>query len=162
MNYESEKTNWKSIFYGIQIIGVLAVIGTISFNFISSQMELRKKKAELADSTRLCESLARSATHGKVQVDNDVWGTQIKVSVAEGKEGVVARARSAGPDKQFSTGDDIVVEKVNLNLSRLAGAAAGKRAIRFIEGFKEGVKEGKDEEKKWVENENTTRKSYPD
>jgi hypothetical protein len=48
---------------------------------------------------------------------------------------------SPGKDKQLNTSDDIVVEKTDINKSRIIGRWVGKKTKEFAKGVIGGVKE---------------------
>lgn len=78
----------------------------------------------------------------------DPWGTKVQISYSQGGVAEVVRVRSAGPDREFQTNDDIFAEGISANLKGLgegikknAEETAAKAAKGFVKGAVEGVKE---------------------
>lgn len=82
----------------------------------------------------------------------DAWGTPLAVNYARGGLAETVTVRSAGPDRQFHTGDDIVSTGTSMNLAGVGegikqnaeelAANAAKGAVRgTVAGVREAVQE---------------------
>jgi hypothetical protein len=105
---------------------------------------------------RVVEELDKRTTETGVYVrvkeddikENDPWGTQLKVSYSQGGVAEAVTVRSAGPDKEFQTDDDVVAQGMAMNfkgvgegIKKNAEATAANMAKGVIKGTVEGVKE---------------------
>jgi hypothetical protein len=113
------------------------------------------EKAE-AQVRRIAADLDKSTTETGVYVrvkedeikEDDPWGTQVQVSYSQGGVAEVVSVRSAGPDHQFNTNDDVVAQGMAANLKGIGEGikknteeTANKAAKGLVKGTVEGVKE---------------------
>ena len=80
--------------------------------------------------------------------ETDPWGTRIEVSYSQGGVAETVSVRSAGPDRQFFSDDDLVASGVAVNLKGIgegikanAGKTAAKVAKGVVKGTVDGIKE---------------------
>jgi hypothetical protein len=80
--------------------------------------------------------------------ETDPWGTRIKVRYSQGGIAEIVEVRSAGPDREFNTGDDIVASRMAANLKGVgegikknAEETASRAAKGVVKGAIQGVKE---------------------
>src|SRR5262249_33798932 len=119
-----------------------------------------------AQVSRIVEELDKKTTstgaYERVKEGNvgekDPWGTPIKVTYAQGGLAEVVTVRSAGPDREFHTDDDLTAQGMTANLKGVGEgikqnveetvAKAAKGAVKgAFEGLKESVKESLAREK---------------
>ena len=114
-----------------------------------------REKAE-AQIQRLADDLDAKTTEtgvyfrvkeGEVK-EHDPWGTLIKVSYSQGGVAEMIEVRSAGPDREFHTTDDLATQRMAANLKGIgegirknAEATAAGAAKGLVKGTVEGVKE---------------------
>lgn len=112
-------------------------------------------KAE-AQTERIAEELDQRTTETGVYVrakegeiqEIDPWGTRIKVTYSQGGLAETISVRSAGPDREFHTDDDIEATAVSANLKGVgegikehAGETAANVAKGLVRGTVKGIKE---------------------
>ena len=112
-------------------------------------------KAE-AQVERIAEDLDKRTTNAGVYVrvkdgemtEKDPWGTPIKVSYSQGGVAEVLSVRSAGPDHEYNTDDDLVAQGLAANLKGIGEGlkqnieeSAAKAAKGVVKGTVDGVKE---------------------
>lgn len=112
-------------------------------------------KAE-AQVRRIVADLDRRTTETGVYVrvkegeikEQDPWGVPIQVSYAQGGMAEIVHVRSAGPDRQFHTRDDIHEQGIAVNLKGVgegikknAGDVAASTAKGLVKGTVDGIKE---------------------
>lgn len=109
---------------------------------------------------RIAEDLDKRTTETGVYIrlkeddikETDPWGTQIKASYSQGGVAEIVTVRSAGPDREFQTNDDVVAECMAANLKGIGEgvkknaeqttANAAKGAVKgTVEGVKESIKD---------------------
>ena len=80
--------------------------------------------------------------------ETDPWGTRIQVKYAQGGVAETVTVRSAGPDRQFLTRDDIHADGLAVNfkgvgegIKKNAGEVAANTAKGFVKGTVAGIKE---------------------
>jgi hypothetical protein len=80
--------------------------------------------------------------------ETDPWGTRIKVGYSQGGIAEIVEVRSAGPDHEFNTKDDIVTSRMATNLKGVgegikknAEDTASRAAKGVVKGAIQGVKE---------------------
>jgi len=109
-----------------------------------------------AQTARLAEQLDQKTTatgayvrvkDGEIQED-DPWGTRIKITYSQGGLAETISVRSAGPDREFHTDDDIEETAVSANLKGIgagikehAGEVAANAAEGVVRGTVKGIKE---------------------
>jgi len=112
----------------------------------SARAQVKRLAAELDERT------TESGVYIRVRADEiqekDPWSTTIQVSYSQGGVAEVVRVRSAGPDREFQTDDDLVAEGMTANLKGVGEGikkntedVAAKAAKGFIKGAVEGVRE---------------------
>lgn len=118
----------------------------------------QQKQIERAQSQvrKLAEDLDRKTTETGVYVrvdadeihETDPWGTRLQVGYAQGGLAETVTVRSAGPDGEFHTQDDIESLKVSANfkgvgtgIAKHAEQAATSTAKGIVKGAVAGVKE---------------------
>lgn len=69
----------------------------------------------------------------------DVWGTKIQYTFIWGQYKNVATCTSAGPDLKFGTGDDLSVQREDLNKTRIATKYIGSKTSEALKGFLKGL-----------------------
>lgn len=109
-----------------------------------------------AQVNRIAEDLDKRTTETGVYVrvkeneikENDRWGTRIKVSYSQGGVAETVSVRSAGPDREFHTDDDIVAQGMTANLKGVGegikkniGEAAENVARETVKGAIGGMKD---------------------
>jgi hypothetical protein len=114
-----------------------------------------REKAE-AQIQRLADALDAKTTETGVYIrvkdgeikENDPWGTRIKVSYSQGGVAEMIEVRSAGPDREFHTIDDLAAQRMAANLKGIgegikknAEATAAGAAKGLVKGAVEGAKE---------------------
>ena len=118
-----------------------------------SQAAIEKATAQV---NRIAEKLDKKTTKAGAYVrvdedeikERDPWGTKIQVSYSQGGLAEVVSVRSAGPDCEFHTSDDIVRECMTANLKGIGegikeniGETAAEAAKGAVKGTVDGVKE---------------------
>jgi hypothetical protein len=80
--------------------------------------------------------------------ENDPWGTQIQVTYSQGGVAETVTVRSAGPDRQLHTSDDLLAQGAAVNFKGIgegiknnAETTAANAAKGAVKGTIEGVKE---------------------
>lgn len=120
---------------------------------------VRIEKAQ-AQVRRIAEDLDKRTTETGVYIrvkeadikEIDPWGTSIKVTYAQGGVAETVTVRSAGPDREFQTNDDITAGGMSANLKGIgegikknaeqAAANVAKGAVKgTVAGVKESIKE---------------------
>jgi hypothetical protein len=114
-----------------------------------------REKAE-AQIQRLADELDAKTTESGVYIrvkdgeikETDPWGTPVKVSYSQGGVAEMIEVRSAGPDREFHTSDDLGAQRMAANLKGIgegikknAEATAAGAAKGLVKGAVEGVKE---------------------
>jgi hypothetical protein len=114
-----------------------------------------REKAE-AQIQRLADDLDSKTTETGVYIrvkdgeikETDPWGTPVKVSYSQGGVAEMIEVRSAGPDREFHTSDDLAAQRMAANLKGIgegiknnAEATAAGAAKGLVKGAVEGVKE---------------------
>jgi hypothetical protein len=132
----------------------LAFVG-VAFVSAGCADDRSREKAE-AQIQRLADALDAKTTETGVYIrvkdgeikDNDPWGTHIKVSYSQGGVAEMIEVRSAGPDREFHTNDDLATQRMAANLKGIgegikknAEATAAGAAKGLVKGAVEGVKE---------------------
>lgn len=120
--------------------------------------EVRRVQTEKAADQvqRITEQLDRATNEAgiydraageKVQ-ENDPWGTQIRVTYSQGGVAETVTVRSAGPDRQFHTSDDLLAQGAAVNFKGIgegiknnAEATAANASKGAVKGTIDGVKE---------------------
>lgn len=138
-----------------------AMILIVAFSGFGCEMPAardRREKTEKARAQvgRICEELDRQTTetgsYDRVKPDDiketDPWGTAIKVDYSSGGVAETILVRSAGPDRQFHTPDDVVQHGMTANFKGVgqavkdnAGEVASDVGKGLVEGAAEGAKE---------------------
>ena len=108
--------------------------------------QVRRIAAELDQKTTETGVYVR-VKEGEVK-ESDPWGKRVEVSYSQGGLAEVVRVRSAGPDREFDTKDDVVAEGMTANLKgigegikRNAEETAANAAKGIVSGTVAGVKE---------------------
>jgi hypothetical protein len=133
---------------------VLPFIG-VAFFSAGCADDRSREKAE-AQIQRLADGLDAKTTETGVYIrvkdgevkERDPWGTPIKVSYSQGGVAEIIEVRSAGPDREFRTSDDLATQRMAANLKGIgegirknAEATAAGAAKGLVKGAVEGVKE---------------------
>ena len=160
-----------AVFAGIVLCGVSGC---------SDQAAERNRERAEAQVQRLATDLdgRTTATGAYVRVkeadikETDPWGTQIKVGYSQGGIAEMVEVRSAGPDREFNTRDDIVADRMAANLKGVgegikknAEETASRAAKGVVKGAIQGVKESIAESaarKKKKKQEDEVRDATPD
>jgi hypothetical protein len=98
------------------------------------------------------------AKEGEIK-ETDPWGTRIKVSYSQGGVAEMIEVRSAGPDREHHTSDDLVAQRMAANLKGIGegikknvestAANAAKGLVKgAVEGAKESIKDSLPRKKK--------------
>jgi hypothetical protein len=139
-----------------QICGLTA-LAFVAVAFVAAGCgdDRSREKAE-AQIQRLADNLDAKTTETGVYIrvkegeikENDPWGTPIKVSYSQGGVAEMIEVRSAGPDREFHSSDDLVAQRMAANLKGIgegikknAEATAAGAAKGLVKGAVEGVKE---------------------
>ncbi len=115
-----------------------------------AQAQVRRIAADLDQRTTDTGVYVR-AKEGEFK-ETDPWGTPVKITYSQGGVAEVVLVRSAGPDREFQTDDDLTAQGVAANLKGIGegikqnveetAAKAAKGAVTgAIEGVKESVKD---------------------
>lgn len=117
------------------------------------RVKIEKAQAQVR---RIVEDLDKRTTETGVYIhvkDTDIkevdpWGTLIKVTYSQGGVAETVTVRSAGPDREFQTNDDIAAQGMATNLKGIgegikknAEQAAANVAKGVVKGAVAGVKE---------------------
>lgn len=134
-------------------VAAALVVSTVAGCANKNQERIDRAAAQVQ---RLAEKLDSQTTDAGVYVrvddkdvkETDPWGTELQVVYAQGGVAENVTVRSAGPDREFHTPDDILAVATTVNLKGVgtgiqqgmektaAGAAKG-----FVKGTVAGVKE---------------------
>lgn len=143
-----------------QLLGMSpVVVGGILLGAISGCSDHSRERAE-SQVQRIADDLDVRTTATGVYLrvkdadikETDPWGTRIKVSYSQGGFAEMVEVRSAGPDRGFHTGDDVVADRMAANLKGVGEGIqknveetanrAAKGAVKgAIQGVKESIKE---------------------
>jgi hypothetical protein len=111
-----------------------------------AEAQVRRIAAELDKRTTETGVYVR-VKEGEVK-EGDPWGKRVEISYSQGGIAEVVRVRSAGPDREFNTKDDVVAEGMSANLKgvgegikRNAEETAVNAAKGIVRGTVEGVRE---------------------
>ena len=104
-----------------------------------TQSQVLRMAADLDKMTTETGSYDRARQAG-VQ-ENDSWGTPIEIRYAQGGVVEEVTVRSAGPDKQFHTGDDLVAKGMSASLKGL-GEGIKKNAEETSANVAKGLVKG--------------------
>lgn len=118
----------KTIWY---IIGTLCLISTIVGWLFYDSFENK----------RILDKQAKTLLHTDSYEIVDYYGNTIRPDITKTENYKTVRLVSPGKDKQLNTLDDIVVEKTDINKSRVIGRWVGKKTKEFAKGIVGGVKE---------------------
>ena len=133
------------------VVFCLSVIGCD--NGAAKRAAVEKAEAQVR---RIAADLDKRTTETGVYVrvkedeikENDPWNTQVQVSYSQGGVAEVVSVRSAGPDGQFHTNDDVVAQGMAANLTGIGEGIkkntekiAAKAAKGLVKGTVDGVKE---------------------
>lgn len=135
----------KSIFLAAIAITLLA--GCREFARIEqAEAQVRRIVADLDQRTTKTGVYVR-VKDGEIK-ENDPWGVPVQVSYAQGGMAEIVHVRSAGPDRQFQTRDDIHEQGIAVNLKGVgegikknAGDVAASTAKGLVKGTVDGIKE---------------------
>jgi len=114
----------------------------------------RSRERAEAQIQRLADDLDARTTDTGIYIreddvrETDPWGKRIKVTYSQGGVAEMIEVRSAGPDGEFHTTDDLVAQRMAANLKgigegikRNAEATAAGAARGLVKGAVEGAKE---------------------
>lgn len=162
----------------------VSVVATVVF-FLSgtgcdnpvARREIERAEAQVR---RIAADLDKMTTEKGVYVrvkedeikENDPWGTQVQVSYSQGGVAEVVSVRSAGPDRQFHSDDDVVAQGMAANFKGVGegikdnaeetASNAAKGAVKgAVEGVKESVKEALPFKKKKADTSNSKTEEAP-
>jgi hypothetical protein len=141
----------------LTIVFVVLAIGPGCRQLVDQRANIEKAQAQVR---RVAEELDKRTTETGVYVrvdeddikETDPWGTRVKVSYSQGGVAEMVVVRSAGPDREFQTDDDLTAEGMVANLKGIGegikknaeqtAANAAKGAVRgAVEGVKESIKD---------------------
>lgn len=115
-----------------------------------------RKADALKQVQRLTQELDQQTTKTGVYVrakdvdikEKDPWGTPIQVRYSQGGVAEIVRVRSAGPDREFNTPDDVAAQAMSANFKGIgegvkehAGETASNVAKGLVKGTVQGLKE---------------------
>jgi hypothetical protein len=135
------------------LFAAAAFIAAACDNGAARRAAIEKAEAQVR---RIAADLDKRTTESGVYVrvkegeikENDPWGKRVEVSYSQGGVAEVVRVRSAGPDHEFDTKDDVVAEGMAINLKGIGEGiknnseeTAAKTAKGLVIGTVEGVKE---------------------
>jgi hypothetical protein len=106
---------------------IIAFIGGFSFSSIQEKKVLENEVAKLLKS----DSEYKPAM--------DPWGNVVDHKLEKSDNFDKATIRSAGPDGIKFTKDDIIVEKTDINKSRVAGEWVGEKSKEVVKGLFSGL-----------------------
>jgi outer membrane murein-binding lipoprotein Lpp len=139
--------------FSVIVIGAVAAALGLFLAGCNNRAAIERAETQVR---RLAADLDRRTTETgayiRVDVDDiketDPWGTPLQVANAQGGVAEVVTVRSAGPDREFHTNDDIVAQGIAANLKGIGegvkkhvGEAASEAAKGAVKGAVEGVKE---------------------
>jgi len=111
-----------------------------------AEAQVSRIAAELDERTTETGVYVR-AKNGEIK-ESDPWGKLIEVTYSRGGVAEIVRVRSAGPDQEFNTKDDISAEGMAVNLKGIgegikqnAEETAANAAKGLVKGTVEGVTE---------------------
>lgn len=141
---------------------MIASLGVVTFLALGGcndgQAKARRAAVEKAEAQvrRLADELDAKTTEtgvyirveeGEIQ-EKDPWGTPIDVTYAQGGMAETVTVRSAGPDTEFHTDDDLVAQGTAANfkgigegIKKNAEETAANTAKGLVKGTVEGVKD---------------------
>lgn len=134
---------------------IVSFLVAVSLSGCGDNQQLKIEQAQSRVSG-LAEELDQNTTDTGVYVridedeikDIDPWGTRIKIAYAQGGVAETVTVRSAGPDREFHTPDDIQSVKFSANLKGIgtgiakhAEQTANSTAKGVVKGIVSGVKE---------------------
>jgi hypothetical protein len=146
------KTSWELILAGAWAAALgLVVLGC-------DNGAARREMVERAESQvrRIAADLDKKTTDAGVYLrvkedeikEADPWGTRVQVSYSQGGVAEVLTVRSAGPDREFQTKDDLMAQGMAANLKGIGEGirkhteeTASKAAKGFVKGAIAGVKD---------------------
>ena len=148
MNSHRARPNW---IIALLLAALASIFGC--GNPLARQAAIDKARAQTA---RLAEELDQKTTEtgayirakdGEIQ-EIDPWGTRIKIVYSQGGIAETISVRSAGPDREFHTTDDIESQAIAANLKGVgegikkhAGEVAANAAEGVVRGTVKGIKE---------------------
>jgi hypothetical protein len=133
----------------------LALITATSM-FITAGCGDRARDRAAAQIQRIADDLDSKTTATGVYIrikdddlkETDPWGTRITASYSQGGIAEMIDVRSAGPDREFHTNDDLVTQRMSANLKGVGEGVkknveetAASAAKGFVKGTVQGVKE---------------------
>lgn len=145
MLHQKSCYQWNSII--LTVISVTQLAGCRDFAKIEqAEAQVGRIVADLDQRTTKTGVYVR-VKDGEIK-QNDPWGIPIQVSYAQGGMAETVQVRSAGPDRQFHTRDDIQRQGIAVNLKGVgegikknAGEVAASTAKGLVKGTVEGIKE---------------------
>lgn len=121
----------KFISFVWSIIGVISILGAI-FYFVNpdrfENISLLNKQAKILLNTEASETV-------------DYHGNRIIPEFTKTDTHKTVRLVSPGKDKVLNTYDDVIVEKTDINKSKIVGRWVGKKTKEFAKGIIGGIKE---------------------
>lgn len=136
---------------GMLAAGFVAVLGCD--NPVPTRALVEKAEAQVR---RIAADLDKRTTEAGVYLrveedeikETDPWGTQVQVGYSQGGVAEVVSVRSAGPDREFHTDDDLVAQGMTSNLKGIGEGikknteeTAANAAKGLVKGAVEGVKD---------------------
>ena len=121
------------------IAGIVAVV-VIAFVAFSLH-----RAAQIEKAAEQCEAAAKlfdedENFHQNAVLDPDPWNTPLKIEVESNDLSATCKVTSAGPDKQFGTGDDISKSNINFRPDAEAiGERVGTTSVKFGTGLAKGM-----------------------
>ncbi len=125
----------------------IALFGCGDSNKDTQAESLVKRIADDLDKRTTSSGVYIRAKDGEIK-ETDPWGTPIDVSYSQGGIAEIVHVRSAGPDHQLHTADDVVAERMSANLKGVGEGVkknveetAQRAAKGVVKGAVQGVKE---------------------
>ena len=139
-------------------VGALFTVGCDNGAAEKAQAQVRRIVADL--DKRTTETGVYVRVKENELNEKDPWGTPVQISYADGGVAEIVMARSAGPDRQFFTNDDLVEQGMAANFKGLgegikknAEETAANAAKGFVKGTVAGIKEALPKPKKQSDSE---------
>lgn len=122
------------------ILALVAGACVLGYDYYQKCRQAAIAADQLKIAKKAVDETAHNVACGKPHVINDFWGEPLEIETKQDEYGVSAKVTSKGPDKVAKTADDIVADKLVVNLTRTAGYIIGAKAKEFGQGVWDGVK----------------------
>lgn len=120
----------------------LGVVGVVFVLFFSWKIFVYEHNRSILEKASL-EACAKDLEDGFVMDRKDHWGKPVVVRrvINDERTAITYTVISAGKDGEFNTDDDYETSRVDHNVMKILGKAAGESTKEFLKGFFRGKKE---------------------